>query len=79
MSNPFFDILGGNSIMGMNPMTMLTQLKGNPMGLLRQVGFNVPDNINNPQAIIQYLMNSGQINQQQLTNAQMMAQNFRIK
>lgn len=77
MANPFFSALGG-SAMG-NPMQMLSQLKSNPIGLLRQAGFNVPDNVSNPQAIIQHLMNSGQISQSQLTQAQQMAQNFNIK
>lgn len=79
MANPFFNALGGGTMGNMNPMQMLTQLKANPLGMLRQAGFNVPDNISNPQAIIQHLMNSGQISQQQLTNAQMMAQNFGAK
>lgn len=79
MANPFFSALGGAAIGNMNPMQMLSQLKSNPMGLLRQAGFNVPTNINNPQAIIQHLMNSGQISQSQLTQAQQMAQNFGMK
>lgn len=79
MANPFFNALGGAAMGNMNPMQMLTQLKSNPMGLLRQAGFNVPTNINNPQAIIQHLMNSGQISQSQLTQAQQMAQSFGMK
>lgn len=79
MANPFFNALGGSATGNMNPMQMLSQLKSNPLGLLRQAGFNVPDNISNPQAIIQHLMNSGQISQQQLTQAQQMAQNFGMK
>lgn len=79
MANPFFSALGGAAMGGMNPMQMLSQLKSNPMGLLRQAGFNVPTNINNPQAIIQHLMNSGQISQSQLTQAQQMAQSFGMK
>lgn len=75
MSNPFFSVLGG----GMNPMTMLSQLRSNPMVLLRQAGYNVPDGIGNPQQIIQYLMNSGQISQQQLSNAQTMAQRLGMR
>ena len=59
-----------------NIMQMLSQLKSNPMGMLRQAGFNVPDNLNNPQQIIQHLMNSGQVNQNQLNQAQQMAQMF---
>lgn len=61
---------------GMNMMQMLMQLKQNPAGLLQQKGFNVPANVQNPQEIIQYLMNSGQVNQNQLNQAQQMAQMF---
>lgn len=75
MANPFFNALGG----GMNPMMMLAELKNNPLGLLQRAGFNVPANINNPQQIIQHLMNSGQVTQQQLTNAQTMAQQFGLR
>ena len=73
MSNPLF---GGAPNVGVNPMAMLAQLKNNPLGALRQAGFNVPENMSNPQAIIQHLMNSGQVSQQQLTQAQQMAGMF---
>lgn len=75
MANPFFSALGG----GMNPMQMLAQLKQNPLGMLRQYGFNVPDNISDPNAIIQHLMNSGQISQSQYNKARMMAQQMGFK
>ena len=75
MANPFFSALGG----GMNPMQMLAQLKQNPLGMLRQYGFNVPDNISDPNAIVQYLMNSGQINQQTYNQARMRAQHMGFK
>lgn len=74
MNNP---LVGG--MPNMNPMQMLSQLRSNPLGVLRRAGFNVPENINSPQAIIQHLMNSGQISQSQLTQAQQMAQNFGMK
>ena len=63
----------------MNPMQLLSQLKSNPMALLRQAGFNVPQNISDPQAILQHLMNSGQVSQAQLNQAQQMARNFGLK
>ena len=75
--NPFFSALGGRQ--SMNPMQMLSQLQSNPMVLLRQAGYNVPENLSNPQAIIQHLMNSGQLSQQQLNQAQQMAQSFGMK
>lgn len=75
MMNPLFNAVGG----GTNPMQMLAQLKSNPLGMLRQAGFNVPDNINDPNAIIQHLMNSGQINQSQYNKARIMAQQLGLK
>ena len=72
MSNPLFN--------AMNPMgdmmQMLTQLKQNPLALLQKAGFNVPANINSPQAIVQHLTQTGQINQNMLNQAQQMAQMF---
>lgn len=75
MNNP----LMGNMANGMNIMQQLQMLRQNPMQFLRQRGFNVPDNITNPQAIIQHLMNSGQVSQQQMNQAQAMAQGFGLR
>lgn len=76
MANPFFNALGGAALGGMNPAKMLQQLRANPLGMLRQYGFNVPENLNDPNAIIQHLMNSGQINQSQYNTARQMAQQY---
>ena len=50
-------------------MNMYQQLRSNPMQLLAR-RFNLPQgmNINNPNDIIQYLLNTGQISQQQLNS-----------
>lgn len=80
MGNPLFSALGGLANGGgMNPMALLQQLRSNPLGVLRQYGFNVPDNMSDPNAIIQHLMNSGQINQNQYNQARQMAQQFGMK
>ena len=50
-----------------NMLNMLAQLKSNPMKMLSP-RFNVPSNINSPQDIVQYLLNTGQISQNQLNN-----------
>lgn len=64
-----------NPMMGMNPMQMIQQLQANPIQFLQRAGFNVPSNLNDPNAIIQHLMNSGQISQQRYEQArQMVAQ-----
>lgn len=67
--------------MNVNPlqvMQMLPQLKNNPMSILGSLG--VPQNISNdPQAVIQNLMNNGKITQDQYNNAMQMAKNMGIK
>ena len=57
-----------------NPMQMINmfnQFKGNPMQALSQ--FGIPQNMNNPTQIIQHLMNSGKMSQQQYNQLQQMA------
>lgn len=61
-----------------NPMMLLQQLRQNPMQFIMQRRFNVPQNmVNDPQAILNHLMQTGQITQQQVNNAYQMAQQFR--
>jgi len=75
MNNPFFAAMGGGQP---NMMQMLTQLKQNPMQFLMQRRFNIPQNVgNDPNAILQHLVQSGQISQNQINNAYQMAQKFR--
>jgi hypothetical protein len=49
----------------MQMMQMLQQLKGNPMQFLSRMGLQVPAGMNDPQQMVQHLLNSGQRNQQQ--------------
>lgn len=60
-----------------NPMQMLQQLRQNPVQVLRQAGLNIPDNLSDPNAIIQHLMNSGQVSQQRYEQARQMAARFK--
>ena len=66
-----------NPLMGMNPMQMIQQLQANPIQFLQRAGYNVPSNLNSPNDIIQHLMNSKQITQQQYEQARQMAAQFR--
>lgn len=62
----------------MNIMGMLQQFKANPMQMLLQRRLNVPQNVSNdPQAILNHLLQTGQITQQQINSAYQMAQRFR--
>lgn len=63
-----------NDILG-----MLNSLMSNPLSLLSQRGFNLPQNMKDPQAIVQHLLNSGQINQDQVNQAMQMRNNPMFK
>ena len=58
---------------------MLQQLKTNPIQFLMQRKMNLPQGIpmNDPQAILNHLVQSGQLTQQQINQAYQTAQRFR--
>lgn len=71
MSNPFYNAQP-------NLMGMVQQLKQNPVQFLMQRRFNIPQNVaNDPNAILNHLLSSGQISQQTINSAYQMAQKFR--
>lgn len=63
----------------MNPMMIkeLNKIMKDPVGYVAQCGLNVPQNINTPDGIIQYLMNTGQISQQRYNQVMSMAKQFK--
>jgi hypothetical protein len=64
MANPVFDALkGGAPNTPMNPMQMLNALRSDPSAFLRSRGLNIPQGMNNPQQIINHLLQSGQVPQ----------------
>jgi len=65
-------------MMNNNILGMLQQLQNNPMAMLSQK-FNIPQDIDvkDPNAIIQHLMNTGQVSQQAYNNARNMAMRFK--
>ena len=77
MSNPLFNMMN-NGLAG-QVMQMLPGMKQNPFGALQSAGFNVPNNLNNPQQILDHLVRSGQISQNQLDYAQKMVQMLGLK
>ena len=60
-------------------MGMLQQLKSNPLQFLMQRRMNLPQGMsaNDPQAIINHLVQTGQVSQQQINNAYQMLQRFK--
>ena len=56
-----FDKINGN-VQG-----QLQQLQSNPGAMARQAGFNIPENLyGNPQAMVQHLIQTGQVGGQKL-------------
>jgi len=64
--------------MNNNMMQMFQNFRQNPMAMLSQ-RFNIPQNLNNPNDIIQHLLNSGQVSQAQVNNAMNMRNNPMIQ
>ena len=76
MSNPLYDMINGQGSVASqsvptppnnSQMNMMEQLRANPAQMIRQAGFNVPDNIaNDPQASVMHLIQSGQVGGQMM-------------
>ena len=55
-------------------MNLYQQMRGNPIQFLGQ-RFNIPAGMNDPNAILQHLLNSGQVTQSQINRIQSMRNN----
>lgn len=59
-----------------NILSLYNRLTQNPSQALIERGLNIPPELsNNPQEIVQHLLNSGQISQQQVNQAMQMRNN----
>lgn len=61
-----------------NLIQMIMQAKQNPMAVI-QKRFNIPQNIRTPQDMVQHLLDSGQVTQEQVNNAMRMKNSPQIK
>lgn len=73
-----FDSLGGGNqpqSQQMTPQQAMAQLQADPAGVLKQIGLNIPAGMNDPQQMVQHLLQSGQVPQSRFAQAmQMMGQ-----
>ena len=62
----------------MNQMMIeqLNKIIKDPVGYVAQYGLNIPQNLNSPNDIIQYLMNTGQISQQRYNQVMSLDRRF---
>ena len=61
-----------------NFVTMLNQFKQNPMAMLSR-RYNIPQNMNDPNQILQHLLNSGQVSQEQVNRVMQMKNDPQIQ
>lgn len=54
---------------------MYQKFRQNPMSMLTQI-FNIPQGMDNPQDIVQHLLNTNQVTQAQVNNAMQMRNSF---
>lgn len=77
MPNNLFNSLNQNGIQNTNPMSNLVgqmnALRANPVAFLAQRRFNLPANFKGgPKEIVEYLLSSGQMSQDQFNKLQSM-------
>jgi len=56
---------------------MVNQIKTNPVQFLMQRKFNIPADLKDPNAILNHLLQTGQVNQDAVNRAYQMAQRYR--
>ena len=75
MANPLY-----NEQMNKGFMNQFNAFKQNPMQFLMQRKVNIPQQFaNDPHGAVQYMLNNGQMSQQQLNNLMQTAQRLGIK
>ena len=69
-----FDRLNGQ------PQMNIQQLQQNPIGMAKQAGYNIPENLaGNPQAMVQHLIQTGQVSNPMLQKIMPMMQRLGLK
>jgi len=70
-----FDKLNGN-----NMQSQLQQLQRDPLGMAKQAGYQIPENLaGNPQAMVQHLIRTGQVSSPMLQKIMPLMQRMGIK
>lgn len=70
MANKLFSMLGQRPNPMSSLMSQMNQLRSNPMQFLMQRKYKIPAGMNNPQDIVQHLLNTGQMSQDQFNTLQ---------
>lgn len=62
----------------MNLFQLIMQARNNPMAIISK-RFNIPQGIQNPQEMVQHLLDTNQISQEQLNQTMQMSRNPQFK
>ena len=77
MANNLFNTLGGGNSPVDNLMSQMNQLRSNPIQFLMNRKLKLPQNFQGgPQEIVQHLLNSGQMTQEQFNRLQGIVNNM---
>lgn len=68
----FNSLGGGNQQQHITPQQAMSELQADPVGVLKNLGLNIPAGMNNPQQIVQHLFQSGQVPQNKINQAMQM-------
>lgn len=74
MPNPLYQQLQPQN----TPLNMLMQFRQNPIGMLSQ-RFNIPQGMNDPNTILQHLLNTNQVSQDQVNRVMQMRNNPQVQ
>ena len=69
MPNPLYQQL--QQTQSNNPLSMLAQFRQNPLAVLSQK-YNIPQGMNDPNQILQHLLNTNQVSQDQVNRVMQM-------
>ncbi len=74
MPNPLYQQLRPQN----TQLNMIMQFRQNPIGMLSQ-RFNIPQGMNDPNAILQHLLNTNQVSQDQVNRVMQMRNNPQVQ
>ena len=74
--NSLYKSLGNSAPVQKNPMALMNEFRSNPIGILQNLGYKIPEGMNDPQQIVNHLLSSGQVMPAQMQRIQQMASRF---
>lgn len=76
MPNPLYQQL--QQTQSNNPLSMVAQFRQNPLAVLSQK-YNIPQGMNDPNQILQHLLNTNQVSQDQVNRVMQMRNDPRVQ